>query len=294
MLFFPKTQNQNQPKHESQLNGIVQRFLRNKTAVVGLIIIIIFVFFALFPNFFAGADYNKQNYSQRFQPPSTLHLMGTDDLGRSIWGRIVWGTRTSLSIGLSAIAIAGAIGVLIGLISGYYGGTVDQILMRLMDILMAVPNLLLGISVVAAMGSSPSNLTIAIGLGSIAPFARMTRSTVMTVKGREFIEAAISNGASTGRILFKYILPNSMAPIIIQVSMGIADAILNISGLSFIGLGVPAPTPEWGSMLALGRGYVRDYWWVITFPGIAIMMTVFAFNMLGDGLRDALDPRLKS
>ncbi|MDO5016674.1 MAG: ABC transporter permease [Eubacteriales bacterium] len=283
-----------QKRKRGQFYSVARRFAKSKTAVMGLIIIVFMIIMAIFPGQIVGYTYNDQDFSKRFQPPSAEHPLGTDDLGRDIWARIVWGSRTSLSIGVSAIAIACIIGVTIGLIAGYFSGAVDQILMRLVDIIMAVPNMLLGISVVAAMGSSASNLTFAIGLGSIAPFARMTRSAVLTLRGQEYIEAAIGNGASTPRILLKYILPNSLAPIIVEASMGLATAIISISGLSFIGLGVPAPTPEWGSMLTVGRAYIRDAWWVITFPGIAIMLAVLGFNLLGDGLRDALDPRLKA
>ncbi len=280
-------------KRSSQLSSTFKRFLKNKTAVFGLVIIVVLVICALFPGLLVGYNQNTQNFDVRYHPPSSEYPLGTDHLGRDLLTRIVWGARTSLSIGVSAIVIACVIGVVIGLVAGYFGGIVDQILMRLIDIIMAVPNMLLGISVVAAMGSSESNLVIAIGLGSIAPFARITRSQVLTVKGQEFIEAARGCGASSGRIIFRHVFPNSLSPIIVQFSMGIANAILSISGLSFIGLGVPAPTPEWGSMLSGGRMFIRDYPWIITFPGIAIMLTVFAFNLFGDGLRDALDPRLK-
>jgi len=228
-----------------------------------------------------------------FQTPSSEHLLGTDELGRDMFTRIVWGCRTSLTIGLSSIAFSCVFGVIIGCVAGYYGSTVDNVLMRIVDIFMAVPNLLLGISIVAALGNSIPNLILAIGLGSTPTFARVTRSAVITVKEQEYIEAARATGANDYRIMAKYILPNALAPIIVQVSMGVATAILSVSGLSFIGLGVPAPTPEWGSMLSAGRGFIRDYYHVITYPGLAIMLTVFAFNLFGDGLRDALDPRLK-
>ena len=272
---------------------IIRRFLRNKAAVVGFGIIVVLAICALFPAQISDPDYTTLHLDQQFATPSAEHLLGADELGRDMFTRIVWGCRTSLSIALSAIGMACVIGVTVGCIAGFYGGVVDNVLMRLIDVLMAVPNLLLGISVVAALGSSVSNLIIAIGLGNIATFARVTRSAVITVRDQEFIEAARATGASDLRLLWKYVLPNSLAPIIVQVSLTLAGSILNISGLSFIGLGVPAPTPEWGSMLSSGRSYIRDYPHIITFTGIAIMLTVFAFNLFGDGLRDALDPRLK-
>lgn len=278
---------------KGQLKEICKRFMRNRAAVVGLVIIVFLIILAIFPGQISSPDYITQRLRERYLKPSAEHWLGTDDIGRDIFTRIVWGARTSLTIGLSAVVIACVIGTTIGCIAGFYGGWIDNVLMRLVDILLAVPNLLLGISIVAALGNSIFNLILAIGLGSMPAFARVTRSSVITVRGQQYIEAARSTGASNLRIIWKYVLPNSLAPIIVQVSMGIANAILTISGLSFIGLGVPAPTPEWGSMLSSGRLYIRDHWHLVTFPGVAIMITVFAFNLFGDGLRDALDPRLK-
>lgn len=280
-------------KH-SQLRDIIHRFAKNKAAVLGFVIIVIFVICALFPAQIAGTGYKVQDLKNRYQPSSSEHILGTDELGRDMFTRIVWGSRTSLSIGMLAILMACVLGVTIGTIAGYYGNTVDNILMRIIDVLMAVPNVLLGISIVAALGNSTNVLVLAIGLGSIPSFARVTRSAVIMVRDTEYIEAARATGASDARIMWKYILPNSLAPIIVEVSMGLATSILTISGLSFIGLGVPAPTPEWGSMLSSGRAVIRDYPHIILYPGIAIMLSVFAFNLFGDGLRDALDPRLKS
>jgi peptide/nickel transport system permease protein len=278
----------------SRKREIFRRFLKNRAAVVGLTIIAILTIFALFPRQIAPYDYASQQLRNKYAFPSAQHIMGTDEFGRDVFSRLVWGCRTSLAIGVSAILIACVIGVAIGCVAGFYGDMLDNVLMRVIDILLAVPNTLLGISIVAALGNTIPNLILAIGLGAMPAFARITRSAVITVKEQEFIEAARATGASNRRIILRYVLPNSMAPIIVQISMGIARAILTVSGLSFIGLGVPAPTPEWGSMLSSGRNYIRDYWYIVTFPGIAIMLTVFAFNLFGDGLRDALDPRLKN
>ena len=278
----------------SRKREIFRRFLKNRAAVVGLTIIVILTIFALFPRQIAPYDYAAQQLRNKYAFPNARHIMGTDEFGRDVFSRLVWGCRTSLAIGVSAIFIACVIGVAIGCVAGFYGDMLDNVLMRIIDILLAVPNTLLGISIVAALGNTIPNLILAIGLGSMPAFARITRSAVITVKEQEFIEAARATGASNRRIILRYVLPNSMAPIIVQISMGIARAILTVSGLSFIGLGVPAPTPEWGSMLSSGRNYIRDYWYIVTFPGVAIMLTVFAFNLFGDGLRDALDPRLKN
>jgi peptide/nickel transport system permease protein len=278
----------------SRSREIIRRFLKNRAAVVGLGIIVILTICALFPGRIAPYDYAVQQLRNKYMFPNAQHIMGTDEFGRDVFSRLVWGCRTSLSIGVAAIVIACAIGVAIGCIAGFYGDILDNVLMRIIDILLAVPNTLLGISIVAALGNTIPNLILAIGLGAMPSFARITRSAVITVKEQEFVEAARATGASNRRIILRYVLPNSMAPIIVQISMGIARAILTVSGLSFIGLGVPAPTPEWGAMLSSGRNYIRDYWYIITFPGVAIMLTVFAFNLFGDGLRDALDPRLKN
>ncbi|MBR0130755.1 MAG: ABC transporter permease [Firmicutes bacterium] len=281
-------------KKKSQFKDFVRRFRKNKGAIVGLFIIIVLLICALFPAQLVGPDYKTQDPSNRYQHPNAEHIFGTDELGRDVLVRMVWGARTSLEISLSAVAFSCVFGTIIGCLAGFYGGHTDNILMRLMDILMAIPSTLLGISIVAAFGSSIFVLIAAMGISSIAGFSRICRSAVITIRDQEYIEAARATGASDFRIITKYVLPNALAPIIVQVSMSIAASILSISGLSFIGLGVPAPTPEWGSMLSNGRTVIRDHAYILIFPGAAIMLAVFAFNLLGDGLRDALDPRLKS
>lgn len=281
-------------KKKSQFREIARRFMKNQTAVFGLAVIVILMVFAMFPAQLSHADYTIQDLANRYAAPSAEHFLGTDELGRDMYTRIVWGCRTSLTIGLASVGIAGVIGVILGTLAGYFGGILDNVLMRIVDILMAVPNLLLGISIVAALGNSISVLIFAIALGNIAAFARVTRSSVITVRDTEYVEAARATGASDARIMRKYVLPNALAPIIVQITTCLAGSILNISGLSFVGLGVPAPTPEWGSMLSNARSIMRDYPLQIVFPGVAIMLTVFAFNLFGDGLRDALDPRLKN
>ncbi len=276
-----------------QSREIIGRFLQNKAAVCGLVIASFLIFCALFPQLLTSYDPLKQDLSVTFQPPSAEHWFGTDDQGRDIFARVVYGCRYSLSIGLISVVISCVIGVFLGAVSGYYSGTVDNVIMRFIDILMAIPNTLLGISIVAALGPSIRNLIIAIAIGSISAYARITRVSVLSVKDTEYVEAAYATGASDARIIWKYVLPNCLAPIIVQATMSIATAIMTATGLSFLGLGVPAPTPEWGSMASSARSFFRDYWWLVTFPGLAIMASAFAFNLAGDGLRDALDPKLK-
>lgn len=272
---------------------ILRRFFRDKAAVVSLAIILVLVFCALFPQVVALTGYDEQDISLRFIPPCPQHPFGTDNLGRDIFSRIVYGCRTSLTISISAVAISCVAGVLVGSIAGYFGGVVDNVLMRIVDIMLAVPKLLLAMSIVAAFGLGTQNLILAIGIGSIPGFARIVRASVLSLKDQEFVEASRAIGAGSWRIITGHVLPNCFAPIIVQASMQIASAILNTAGLSFIGLGIKPPVPEWGSMLSAGRAYLRDHWYIVTFPGLAIMITVFAFNLLGDGLRDALDPKLK-
>jgi len=280
-------------KKRSQLAEIIKRFSHNKMAVFGGIVILFLVFCALFPQLVAPYGFDDQLLSRRFTSPGREFIFGTDEFGRDIFSRIVYGCRTSLLVGVVSVSFSCVIGSLIGCVAGYYGNKVDNIIMRIIDIFLAIPNILLAISIVAALGAGFQNLILAIGIGSIPGYARVVRASVLSVKEQEFIEAAHSIGASDFRIIFKHILPNCMAPIIVQATMSIAMAILSAAALSFIGLGVQPPTPEWGAMLSNGREYMRDYWYVVTFPGLAIMLTVFSFNLFGDGLRDALDPRLK-
>lgn len=277
-----------------QRQEIIGRFLKNRIAVFGLGIAFVLVLCAMFPQLFTSYDPIKQNLSEAFMSPSSAHWFGTDEYGRDIYARVVYGCRISMQIGLASVTVSCLIGVIIGSIAGFYGGRVDNLLMRGIDIVMAIPNTLLGISIVAALGPSVMNLIIAISIGAIPGYARITKVSVLSVKDMEYVEAAYATGASDARIIFKYILPNCLAPIIVQATMSIAIAIMTSTGLSFLGLGVPAPTPEWGSMASAARIYIRDYWWLVTFPGLAIMAAAFSFNLFGDGLRDALDPKLKS
>ncbi|MFA5852587.1 MAG: ABC transporter permease [Spirochaetales bacterium] len=281
-------------KKRGQFKDIRRRFAKNKGAILGLGFIVILVVCALIPSVIAPYGFDDQQLSRRFQSPSWNHLFGTDEYGRDIFSRVVYGCRISLTLGLVSVTISCVLGIILGCISGYYGKVVDNVIMRVIDIMLSIPNILLAVSIVAALGTSFFNLMLAIGIGAVPGYARVVRASILSVKEQEYIEAARSNGASDWRIITRHIIPNCMAPIIVQATMSIASAVLSAAGMSFIGLGIMPPTPEWGSMLASGRAYIRDYWYVVTFPGLAIMLTVFSINLLGDGLRDALDPRLKS
>ncbi len=283
------------PKKRSQMQEVWRRLKKNKMAMIGLTIVVILVLIAIFADVLF--DYNdvviKQNTAIRLQGPSAEHWLGTDEFGRDILARLVHGSRISLVVGVVAVSIALTVGGTLGALAGFYGGKVDMVIMRLMDILLAVPSLLLSITIVSALGPSIINLMIAISISSIPGYARIVRSSVMTVRDNEFVEAARSIGANNWQIILTHIIPNCMAPIIVQVSLKVASAILSTSGLSFLGLGVKAPTPEWGSMLSGGRAYLRNAPHLTFFPGVMIMITILSLNLLGDGLRDALDPKLK-
>ena len=289
----PETRLRDRAKN-SQTREIISRFMKNKVAVAGFFIILLLVFCALFPSLIAPYSYETMSTGPSFANPSAEHLFGTDEFGRDIFSRVIYGTRTSLAIGLLSVLIACVLGTILGCISGYYGNLTDNLIMRAVDILLAIPNLMLAISIVAALGRSQTNLILALGIGATGGFARVVRGQILTVKEQEYIEVARAIGASDFRIIFCHILPNCLAPIIVQISISVGSSILGAAGMSFIGLGIAPPNPEWGAMLSAGRSFFRDHWFVETFPGLAIMLAVFAFHLFGDGLRDALDPRLKT
>lgn len=282
-------------KKRSQAWEVWRRLKKNKLAIIGLIIILSLAVVALSANFIA--DYEtvviKQEIKNRLQPPSEEHIFGTDEFGRDIFARLVHGARVSLTVGLISVSIALVVGGFLGAIAGYYGNRIDNIIMRIMDIFLAVPNILLAIAIVAALGTSIVNLMIAVGISSISSYARIVRASVLSIKDQEFVEAARAVGAKDLTIILTHIIPNSLAPVIVQATLGVANAILSTAALSFIGLGIQPPAPEWGAMLSGGRTFLRDASHITIFPGIAIMITILALNMLGDGLRDALDPKLK-
>ena len=272
---------------------VVRSLLSNKLAIAGLIILGTFLIFAVFAPLIAPYDPLDQNLISRRQAPSRQHLFGLDDLGRDILTRIIFGAQLSLRVGVMSVSLAIFIGTLLGLVSGYWGGWADNLVMRFMDIMLAFPAMLLAIAIVAILGPGLMNMLIAIAIVSIPSYARLVRAQVLSIKEQDYILAARAIGAGMGRTLFRNILPNSITPIIVQGTLGIATAILDAAGLSFLGLGAQPPTPEWGAMLGEGRYSLFTAPHIIIFPGIAIMLTVLGFNLLGDGLRDALDPRLR-
>ena len=281
-------------KKQNVVKEVFRRLRKNTSAMIALGVILFFLVIALGAGFIAPySEVIKQNIPERLQPPSALHWFGTDDYGRDMLLRVVYGTRISLFIGVIVSAASLISGGFLGAISAYYGGVTDNIIMRIMDMLTSLPSILLSMCVVAALGPSMQNLLIAMTLSNIPVFARMVRSTMMTVVDMEYVEAARACGTRDGRIIMKYILPNSMGPIIVQTTRSIAQAILTAAGLSYIGLGIQPPTPEWGAMLSAAREYMRTYPYLMVFPGGALVMAALSFELLGDGLRDALDPRLK-
>lgn len=283
-------------KGKNSLNHqIIRRFFRNKAALLGLIYMVVLLFAAVFAD--KLFDYDtiviRNNISERLISPCAAHWFGTDDLGRDIFARVVHGARLSLTISFSAVALALVVGGIIGLFAAYYGGFVDELLMRLTDIFIAVPTTLMCIILVAALGSSSLNLILALGLASMPTFARVVRSAVLTVRDEEYITSARALGARDSEIVTKHVLPNCMGPILVQTTLRIASAIYNTSALSFLGLGIAQPAPEWGGMLSAGRNYIRTASYISLIPGLAIMLTVLALNLMGDGIRDAIDPKLK-
>ncbi|MDR2569243.1 MAG: ABC transporter permease [Oscillospiraceae bacterium] len=292
------------PKRKrSQWFDVWRRLRRNPIGMTGLAIVIVLILTALFADIISPAindpilgtvpAYEFQDLANRNLFPSWEYPFGTDNFGRDIFDRVVHGARISLLVGFIVVGISMIIGVALGTIAGYYGKIVDNTIMRVNDILLAIPFILLAISIAAALGAGLVNVMIAIGITNIPYFARQVRSSVLSVREQEFIEAARAVGTGDLRIMFRHILPNCMAPIMIRATMGMAGAILSAAALSFIGLGIEPPTPEWGAMLSEGQRFIRDYWQSTLFPGLAIALVVFGLTMLGDGLRDALDPRLK-
>jgi len=275
------------------LREIFKRLSRAPLAMIGLAIVVVLVFTAVFADYIAPFGYADQDLMAAFEEPSKAHLFGTDEFGRDIFSRIIYGSRISLQVGFIAVGIAVFAGGFLGAIAGYYGGKADNLIMRAMDVLLSIPSILLAIAIAASLGPGLFNLMIAVGISSTPNYARIVRGSVLSIRNQEFVEAAKAVGSSDLRIILKHIIPNCLAPIIVQATLGVAIAILTAAGLSFIGLGIQPPIPEWGSMLSGGREYIRDYAYMTIFPGLAIMITILALNFLGDGLRDALDPKLK-
>lgn len=277
----------------------IEKLFKNKTGLAGLIIISIFAAAAIFAPFISPHDPVENALYDQLKPPvwdeggATKNLLGTDDLGRDILSRLIYGARVSLTLGVVSVGLALTLGSFLGAIAGYYKGWLDNLIMRFMDIILAFPHILLAIVIVAYLGPGLRNAMMAIGIINIPRFARIVRASVMDEFEKDYVTAARAVGARDRRVIFNAILPNCLAPMIVQASLGFGAAILDAAGLSFLGLGAQPPTPEWGAMIAEGRAMILRAWWVMTFPGIAILLGVLGFNLLGDGLRDALDPRLR-
>ncbi|MEK5382364.1 ABC transporter permease [Niallia sp. FSL W8-0635] len=280
-------------KKRNPFADVSVRLYKNKMALLSFGFLVFLVLVALLADVIAPYSYEEQNLDEMLVGPNSAHWFGTDEYGRDILSRIIFGSRISLEVGFVAVFFSVTIGGIIGAISGYYGKKVDNLLMRLMDILLAIPGILLAIAIVNVLGPGLMNVMIAVGIASIPTYARIVRASVLSIREQEFVESARAIGENDFSIIFRYILPNSLAPIIVQATLGVAWAILSAAGLSFLGLGLQPPTPEWGAMLSAGRQYIFDAWWITTFPGLAIVLIVLALNIFGDGIRDALDPKLR-
>jgi len=280
-------------KKRSQFQEVWRRLKKNRLALVGLAMLLILVLMAMFADVIAPYPYDKQNYSEIMQAPSLKHLAGTDEFGRDILSRIIYGSRISLRIGFISLSAGAFVGCILGAITGYFGNVVDNIIMRICDILYGIPRVVLAIAIASTLGPGITSALIAVAVSSVPNFARVVRAATMTVRDQDYVEAARAIGASTGRILSVHIFPNILAPIIVQATIGIGKSILLCASLSFLGLGIQPPVPEWGAMLSSARTYMRDNAYMVIGPGMAIMLTVMALNLFGDGLRDALDPKLK-
>ncbi len=277
----------------SESKSFWRYFKRNRLAVGGLVMIVVIFLIAGLASVVAPYDPGKTGVSLKLDAPSINHFLGTDQLGRDVFSRMLYGSRVSLSVGFVAVAISIFIGILVGAVAGYYGGWIDAVLMRFVDIMLCFPSFFLILTVVAVLGPSLLNVMIVIGITSWMGTSRFVRAEFLSLRERDFAQAAKALGVSDRRIIFRHILPNALAPVFVTATLDVATAILVEAGLSFLGFGVQPPAPSWGNILTEGRTYIFDAWWLTVFPGLAILITVLSFNLLGEGLRDALDPRLR-
>lgn len=272
---------------------IWQRIRKNPAALIGLIIVVTLFVLSLISPLICKYEYDEINMRDRYALPSAEHLLGCDEIGRDILSRILYGAKYTMSIGVMSTTVSCVLGIIVGAIAGYFGGVVDNLLMRFLDVFQSFPNILLAIAISAVLGPGFGKIILAMGISGIAGYARMMRANILTVRNSEYIEAATSINCTTVRVMARHVVPNAISPLIVQIAMGIANAGLAASSLSFLGFGVQPPTPEWGSMLSGARAYIRDYPHMVLIPGIFIMVTVLSFNMVGDAVRDALDPKLR-
>jgi peptide/nickel transport system permease protein len=277
----------------SLFRDTLRRLLRNPLAVAGGIVILLLFAVAAFPFLFTSHDPNRIDILAVLEPPSREHPLGTDDLGRDVLARMVYGARVSMKVGFVAVGIATAIGLVVGLLGGFYGGVTDSVLMRFVDIMLCFPSFFLILAVIAFLGPSIITIMVVIGVTSWMGVARLVRAETLSLKERDFVAAARAQGAGDLRIIFRHILPNALAPVLVSATLGVAGAILVESSLSFLGIGVQPPTPSWGNILTAGKNYIEFAWWLSVFPGLAILITVLGYNLLGEGIQEAVDPRLK-
>lgn len=287
--------NKKQVKRRTRAQEIWHRLLQNKGAVIGMIFLTVLVLAAaLSPVIFDyETDVIGQNISERLMHPCKAHPFGTDEVGRDLFARVIYGARYSLAIGVGAVLLGLCVGLVTGSLAGFYGGIIDSILMRAIDIFYSIPNIMTAVVIVSVLGTSTFNLIIALAFSCASSFGRIVRAQVMTIRDLEYVESSYAMGLPTWKIILKHILPNCLSPIIVQVTLLIGSTIISASSLSFLGIGIPAPSPEWGALLSAGRSHIRDASYMCVIPGLAVMFTVLALNLLGDGLRDALDPKLK-
>ena len=281
-------------KRGRRLKEIWRSFRKNRLAMVGLVVILIVVMLSILAPLIAPYGLDEQNARNRLLAPCAEHWFGTDNYGRDILTRVLYGGRVSLTVAVGATAISGFFGIILGATAGFFGGKVDNVIMRILDVFMALPATLTAIAISTVLGTGVTKTMLALGLATVPRFARIVRGPILSLRTSEFIEAAQSIDVSTPKIIFKHIIPNVLSPIIVQATLYIATTLMVASSLSFVGLGVQPPSAEWGAMITAGRAYIKGNWWLITFPGLAILCSVFSMNVLGDGLRDALDPRLKN